>query len=505
MKFQSNTRLLTLWNFLPPTGFVVILFVFWKQFGFLASHLFAETLGVALALLAFLLARISKRFLYHPHLLIIAGAFIWSALINILHLLTYPGMGLIPVDELQVSTALRIGSSLLEASALLIAFLQLNRKPNDLFFLTSFGILGALIVLATFGESLPTLHASVLEPSSFKVALEWSIVALLTTAALVLFLRRDKVHATTKIFLGAALAFFLLSQFAFIRHDDFFSLANLIAHGLKMAVYWFIYLALVETTLREPFVQLTAASKVYDTIAEPLLIVDTQGKIYQANRAAGRSLGVSPTMLHGKTDHDLFHNADIDAKDCTVCQGLRAGQELEHVETFRNHGASLINISLRKLDTHGASQQQFVEIIQDLSDLHQARRRLQDSADAMTRQDAHAKTLMTVLRGVTAPHEQTIDHLKSALGTVPYVFRSPHLLRVYLRSDTFEFGQPPAADAAQLTAVWQQPCHSGVFQICYQDGKEPTGNPFDDIERRQFADLSIALEVLSLRLTKAAG
>ncbi len=45
--------------------------------------------------------------------------------------------------------------------------------------------------------------------------------------------------------------------------------ANLLEHILKVYSYWFIYMALVESTIEEPFGMLSKAASTYDTIPDP--------------------------------------------------------------------------------------------------------------------------------------------------------------------------------------------------------------------------------------------
>ena len=50
--------------------------------------------------------------------------------------------------------------------------------------------------------------------------------------------------------LMAAVVFMILSELAFTRYVSVYATANLVGHLLKIFAYWYVYLALVHSTLR---------------------------------------------------------------------------------------------------------------------------------------------------------------------------------------------------------------------------------------------------------------
>ena len=64
----------------------------------------------------------------------------------------------------------------------------------------------------------------------------------------------------------------MVSEFAFTQYVSVYAEANLWGHILKVYSYWFIYLALVESSIKEPFSMLSKAASTYDTIPDqPIL------------------------------------------------------------------------------------------------------------------------------------------------------------------------------------------------------------------------------------------
>lgn len=67
---------------------------------------------------------------------------------------------------------------------------------------------------------------------------------------------------------------------------------------------------------------LARAASTYDAVPAPTLIVTADGKIHQANAAAALFASQAAEQLVGQSSHALFHNAEVSAAACPVCQGM---------------------------------------------------------------------------------------------------------------------------------------------------------------------------------------
>ena len=101
-----DDRRFLLWNTLVPLGVVLLLGYFAYGFGYLAFHVFAETISIVIGGTAMIVAHTSQRFARNQYLLLIAVVIGWCMLIDLLHLITYQGMSLLPIDETNVSLRL---------------------------------------------------------------------------------------------------------------------------------------------------------------------------------------------------------------------------------------------------------------------------------------------------------------------------------------------------------------------------------------------------------------
>jgi len=116
-----DDRRFLLWNILLPLGVVVLLGYFAYGFGYRTFHVFAETISIVIGGTAMIVSHTSQRFARNQYLLLIAVVIGWCMLIDLLHLITYQDIGLLPVDEKNVRLRLWASARGLEALGMLLA------------------------------------------------------------------------------------------------------------------------------------------------------------------------------------------------------------------------------------------------------------------------------------------------------------------------------------------------------------------------------------------------
>jgi PAS domain S-box-containing protein len=278
-----------------------------------------------------------------------------------------------------------------------------------------------------------------------------------------------------------------------------FGSANVVGHLLKIAAYWFVYLALLYSTLREPFTALVSAARIYDAVPNPTLIVDEGGRISQANAAAGRVLGVPASQLVGKTTHTLFHNTDIEPADCPVCRTLREGEELDRYELLRRHGASLLQVSIRRLSGGEGGQAEFVEVLNDLTEMQQSRDSQRELESRLERSE-HAIASMNTLLALSVTPQASAEMLQSALEKLPLAFRAPSLLRIHLQSPWLTTGRGISA----AESLWQRTLdfgngRSGRLELYYVGPTGSLGSGLDADERALVEAFAEVLQAVGRR------
>ena len=296
------------------------------QFNFLLFHTLAEFFAIFVAFLIGVVAWNTFQFSRNHYLMYLGCGYLWVGLLDTLHTLTFPGIGVFPVSGMNTTLGFWIGTRLLEVMVLLTApvFLRhtLWRTPTSI----GFGLFSLLLILVVWRGAFPELHIPGAGLTPVKVYSEYLIILLLGGALLHLWMRRTLIEPRILLFMFWSIALTMASELMFTQYVSPNDIAIMVGHLFKLTSYWLIYAAIVQTALEEPFRTLARSAHTYDAIPEPVLLVDRQGLVHEANHEALRVARRSEHELLGRGSHGLFHDPGIPEHDCPVCQSIRHGR-----------------------------------------------------------------------------------------------------------------------------------------------------------------------------------
>ncbi len=348
------------------------------QSNYLLFHTLAELFSIVIALVAMVVSATSARFTRNHFVVYIAVAIGWCGGLDLVHTLVFKGMQLLPGGSANPPTQLWIAARFIQAAALVSAPLLLYRSMHRFFAHAVFGSAALLTLLLVMNGHFPAAYVDGQGLTAFKIYTEYLIIGLLGCALLLFWRNRAAMSTRLLANLMAAVVLMMLSEFAFTRYVSVYAQANLIGHLLKIFAYWYVYLALVQSTLREPFSMLSRAASTYDAVPDPTLIVAGDGRILQANAAAALYTGMAAGDLVGQPCHALFHDAAASVADCPVCSRLHARGAAFRTEITREQGRRAVECSLAPFDSPD-DLQAHVQVVRDITD----RRRLESEREAL--------------------------------------------------------------------------------------------------------------------------
>lgn len=351
---------------LPPL-MLAALCVWGAQFNYLLFHTLAEVLSIVIALTAMVVATTSLRFTRNHFAVFIAVAIGWCASLDLLHTLTFKGMNLLGHDSADPPTQLWIAARFLQASALLASPLLLQRSVRPFWLHLGFGAVAAVLAALVLSGRFPQAYVEGQGLTPFKIYSEYLIIGML---ALTLVLYRRHRHLLTPRLawsMTAAVVVMMASEFAFTRYVSVYAQANLVGHVLKIFAYWFVYVALVQNTLSEPFGVLARAASTYDAVPDPTVLVSAGGLIEQANDAALRYTRLSADQLIGQSSHAHFHDPSVPPSACPVCSRLSRVTTHFRVEIELGGGARTVECSLAPF-SRGQHERLYVEVLRDITE-----------------------------------------------------------------------------------------------------------------------------------------
>lgn len=293
------------------------------QAGYLVFHVLVESMSMFIAFMAVIVTITSRKFTRNYYLDFVSIIIGWCAGVDLLHTMAYKGMNLIVQDNGNIGIQLWLVARYLQALGFLVAPLFFIRSLSlwraNLVIGVLVGASLCVIVSGHFPQSLSSEHGLTL----FKIWSEYIIVGIFLLALVHLYYRKPVASPDLVRYMTYVIAAMILSELAFTQYAAVDDRINLLGHLAKIFAYWFIFVALVQKTLEEPFDQLTRAASTYDAVTDPTLIINRSGKIIQANKAASLFAGRPTEQLVGASNHELFHRKGQSVQDCKVCKLLR--------------------------------------------------------------------------------------------------------------------------------------------------------------------------------------
>lgn len=222
---------------------------------YLLFHGLVELFGVVVALSLFVVAWTARRYLESGYLLLVGTAYLFVGLLDVVHTLAYPGMTVFAERAYQSSQLWIAGRFMLALSFLGgFAFLSSRRQPNRYLLLAAYGAVTAHFLACIFQwKRFPPCYVEGVGQTPFKVGAEIAITALLGVALALLAANRRRFEPRVARAIAASLALSMAAEIAFALYDSPVGLANQVGHFLKLFSYVAIYVALVESSLENPY------------------------------------------------------------------------------------------------------------------------------------------------------------------------------------------------------------------------------------------------------------
>ncbi|MCM2263742.1 MAG: ATP-binding protein [Desulfuromonadales bacterium] len=242
------------WLGLPVIAALLILFYLLSRINYLLFHALVELFAVAVAAGTFMMAWNSKRFLENGFFVIVGFASLGVAILDIVHALAYKNMGVFPAATANLPTQLWIAGRWLEVGALFAAPFFISSRPHPRSILTVVIAVTALLLASIFWWRIfPDcfIEGSGLTP--FKIVSEYLFVLLLAVTILLLLRRRADFDGQVLRLLIWSCYAFIGAELSFTLYTDVFGITNMAGHLFKVAGYYWIYRAVIETGLVRPF------------------------------------------------------------------------------------------------------------------------------------------------------------------------------------------------------------------------------------------------------------
>ncbi|MGI5837379.1 MAG: MASE3 domain-containing protein [Chloroflexota bacterium] len=226
------------------------------QNNYLLFHTIAEGFALLVAVLIYVVGTRTYRYSKDSFLLFLGNAYLFVAILDFFHTMTYQGMGVFPGYTANVPTQLWIAGRYLGAASLLLATFFIGRSfPRktvfSLYALLTAGLIASILVIPVF----PTAFVPGQGLTPFKIASEYAISLLLAGAILHLRSHRRELDKSMYLLMSAAMGITILSEFSFTLYTDVYGVMNLVGHLFKVLAYYLVFLGIVQRGLDAPYLE----------------------------------------------------------------------------------------------------------------------------------------------------------------------------------------------------------------------------------------------------------
>jgi signal transduction histidine kinase len=298
-------------------------------YSYLLFHNVVEIFSIVIACGVFMLSWNARDKSGVDPLAFLGIAYLFVALIDLMHTLTYRGMNIFPVDS-NTPTQLWIAARYLQSLTLLaFGILVLREKKPSYGFVFAVYCATTLLLLACIFPAgiFPLCFVEGEGLTLFKIISEYVISVLLIAAALLVKRARRQLSDGVRRRLVMAIAFTVASEMAFTLYISSYGISNLIGHVFKIFAFYFVYQALIADQVKNRVRHILDLTEARNALAS------SEQELREANSAKDKFLAILAHDLRNpftglKTLADLMgdhYDALDDESRRRYCRMISAG------------------------------------------------------------------------------------------------------------------------------------------------------------------------------------
>lgn len=388
------------WRRWLAPAFMAMLLLYISEENFLLFHTLAEVFAIVIAVLLAVVAWYTYSFSNNHYLAYLGTGYLWVAVLDLMHTLTYKGLNLFGEIPDDTSIKFWIVTRFFEAGLLLSAPLFLVRRVDRPGMMAMFAMFALLVNVIVFKGYIPTLYVEGSGLTTLKVYAEYAIILLLLAAAAYTLRQRNLFDRRLVNMIILSIALTIAAELCFTLYESLHAIQLVAGHIFKLFSYWAIFIAIVQTALNEPYEILARTSGTYDAVPTPTVVVNRAGIIQQVNREACRVTGMHAKDLLEQDCHAWFHSRHVARPDCVICQYIADGKPLSKYE-MQKSDMSWWEFALSPFDSLNNSEL-MVHVCTDISDRKHAEQSLlhQANYDSLTQLPNRALALDRLLQAI---------------------------------------------------------------------------------------------------------
>ncbi|PKL23216.1 MAG: hypothetical protein CVV47_16075 [Spirochaetae bacterium HGW-Spirochaetae-3] len=262
---DSQGTLVVDWRSIAGYLGILTIIVVSSLWNYLLFHSLSELFSIVIATSYSVMAWHTRRTNEIPELVNLGIIYVFIAILDLFHTLSYVGMGLFTGYEYPANQ-LWVAARVLEAVALLaFSFFRGSSARALAGILTA----GSAYVAATLASIFwlrvfPACYVAGSGQTAFKVTAEYAVIATLGAAAVALWVRRGRYPKAAYRSIIASIALTMLSELSFTLYISNYDGINMLGHVLKITSFYLIYRSMIVVGLERPHELLYARLKSHE-------------------------------------------------------------------------------------------------------------------------------------------------------------------------------------------------------------------------------------------------
>ncbi len=243
----ANYRTALFWMLALPILYVI------SRYNYNLFHSLADGATIVIAASAFTIVWSSRQRVDNGYFLYTSIAFLFFAILDLLHMLGNKNMGVFPASYGNLGPTFYIASRYVLSISFFIAPFFIRRKLNTALLFAVYSAATALILLSVFAWNIfPASFVEGVGLTPFKVISDYVICLILLGALALLLINRQAFDTRVLKIIVASIILSIATGLTFTLYSDPFGITNTVGHFFQIASFYLIYLAFIETGLTKP-------------------------------------------------------------------------------------------------------------------------------------------------------------------------------------------------------------------------------------------------------------
>ncbi len=329
-------------------------------YNYLLFHSIAELFSIIISGCIFIIGWNANKYMEGSSFLILGTSYLFIGILDLLHTLSYDGMGVFVDYDTNLPTSLWICARYIQSISIIFAIISKNKKLNPKLILLSYAVITSILLFLIFQGIFPTCYIE--EDKSltlFKIVSEYIIDIILLIALILLFIFwnefNKRINKRILYFLVFSIIATMISEIAFTFYIEVYDFSNFLGHLLKIMAAFFVYKAIIETGFENPFNLLFRKLKLsernlikkandleeayveFDQIFNaslPMRVIDNENNIIRVNDTYTQFFEVKKEELLGKKCYEVSPGHVCNTKKCSF-QKIKSGENYSEYEVNR--------------------------------------------------------------------------------------------------------------------------------------------------------------------------